>query len=67
MEKIAYAILLLLAGLWLVVLLVGLVAAFPFGLIGFLGLGAIALLFAKVLRERLASEEDDYYDHNIDK
>jgi hypothetical protein len=67
MERIAYGILLVLAGLWLIVLLAGLVAAFPIGLLGFLGLLAIGLLFAKVIRERLASKDDDYYAKHVDK
>ena len=67
MEKIAYAILLTLAGLWLLAMIFGLIAAFPFGLIGLLGLIAIGLLLFKVLRERVGSEEDDYYSKNVDR
>lgn len=67
MEKIAYAILLALAGLWLLAMIFGLIAAFPIGLIGFLGLIAIGLLFFKVVRDRIGSEEDDYYSKNVDR
>ena len=67
MEKIAYAILLTLAALWLLALIFGLIAAFPIGLVGFLGLIAIGLLFFKVLRERAGNEEDDYYSKNVDQ
>ncbi len=66
-EKIAYAILIGLAALLLVGLVVGAVAAWPYGVLGLLGLIAIALLFFKVLRERLASREDDHYSRNVDK
>ena len=67
MEKAAYAILLVLAGLWLLAKIGGMIAAFPFGILGLLVLVAIGLLFAKVLRERMASEEDDYYSKTIEK
>lgn len=67
MEKTAYAILLILAGLWLLAMVGGMIAAFPFGIIGLLVLLAFGLLFAKVVRERLASKEDDYYAKNVEK
>ncbi len=67
MEKVAYAILLVLAGLWLLAMIGGMIAAFPLGILGLLVLVAFGLLFAKVLRERMASEEDDYYSKTIEK
>lgn len=67
MEKTAYAILLLLAGLWLTAMVAGMIAAFPFGLLGLVGLLALGLLFIKVLRERLANAEDDHYEKNVDR
>ncbi|MCZ6765019.1 MAG: hypothetical protein O7C63_08820 [Alphaproteobacteria bacterium] len=67
MEKVAYAILLVLAGLWLLAMVGGMIAAFPLGILGLLVLVAFGLLFAKVLRERMASEEDDYYSKTIEK
>ena len=66
MEKVAYAILLVLAGLWVVAMLVGMVAALPFGIVGLLAFLAIGLLLIKVVRERLANKEDDYYSKNVD-
>ena len=45
----------------------GMIAAFPLGILGLLVLVAFGLLFAKVLRERMASEEDDYYSKTIEK
>jgi len=67
MEKTAYVILLGLAVLWVVAIIGGLIAAFPFGLIGLIGIVAIGLLFIKVVKERLASTEDNYYDKHVDK
>ena len=67
MEKTAYAILLALAALWLVAMIAGLIAAFPYGLLGLLALIAVGLLLIKVLRERIASAEDDYYSKHVDR
>ncbi len=67
MEKTAYALLLAVAVLWLIAMLVGMIAAFPFGLIGLVVIVAVGLLFIKVLRERLANKEDDYYANNVDR
>ena len=67
MEKTAYVILLALAALWLVAMIVGMVAAFPIGLLGLLGLLAVGLLLVKVLRERAANADDDYYAKHIDE
>ncbi len=66
-EKTAYAILLLLAVIWLAAMVVGMVAAFPFGVLGLLGLVAVGLLLIKVLRERLANADDDYYSKHVDQ
>lgn len=67
MEKTAYALLLGVAALWLIAMLVGMIAAFPLGLIGLVVIVAVGLLFIKVLRERLANKEDDYYANNVDR
>lgn len=67
MEKTAYAILLVIAGLWLLAIVAGFIAAFPYGILGLLVVVAIGLLFVKVLRERLANKEDDHYSKTVDK
>ncbi len=67
MEKLGYAILSGLAVLWLLGMVAGMIAAFPWGLTGLVALLAIGLLFAKVLQDRLASKEDDYYSKNVDQ
>ena len=67
MEYLGYILLAIVAVVWFVVVLIGIVAAFPYGLIGFVALGGIGLLFAKVVKDRLESEEDDYYSKNVEK
>jgi membrane protein implicated in regulation of membrane protease activity len=67
MEKTAYALLLAVAALWLIAMLVGMIVAFPFGLIGLVVIVAVGLLLIKVLRERRANKEDDYYANNVDR
>ena len=66
-EKLGYAILLMLAVLWVVAFVAGMIAALPYGLLGLAGIGAIAILFAKVVRDRSANTEDDYYSKNVEK
>ncbi len=67
MEKTAYGLLLALAMIWLLAVVGGMIALFPFGLLGLVALVAFGLLFIKVLRERLKSREDDHYDRNVDQ
>ncbi len=67
MEKAGYALLLIVAAAWLVAMVVGMVAAFPFGLLGLVALVGIGLLLIKVFREHLTSKEDRYYSKNVDK
>ena len=66
-EKLGYAILLVLALAWVAAFVAGMVAALPYGLLGLAGIGAIAILFAKVVRDRAANSEDDYYSRNVEK
>ena len=65
-EKIGYSLLALVAACWLLVVLFGVIVAFPFGLSGLLGIVGIGVLFIKVIRERLHSKDDDYYSKNVD-
>jgi hypothetical protein len=48
-------------------LLFGMIAAFPFGLLGLVPLVAILILLFVVVRGQLTSQEDDYYSKNIDQ
>ncbi|HZD59996.1 MAG TPA: hypothetical protein VE439_06035 [Anaerolineae bacterium] len=65
MEKVAYVILIIVAAFWLIAVLVGLIAAFPFGIIGLLAIISLGLLFAKALRDRLKSVKDDRYSRDV--
>ncbi|MFC1834904.1 hypothetical protein ACFL2Q_09240 [Thermodesulfobacteriota bacterium] len=67
MEKLAYGILLIVTIGWLVLMVVGMVAAYPFGIVGLFVLAAFGLLFYKVLSERLTSKEDEYYSKTVER
>ncbi len=67
MERIGYVLLSIVAAGWLIAIFAGMIAAFPFGLIGLLVLLGIGFLFAKVVKDRLENKEDDYYSKNVDK
>ena len=66
-EKIGYLCLGIVAFCYLLVLLVGIVAAFPFGLIGLIAIVGIGALLIKVLKERRANVEDDHYTKTVDR
>ena len=67
MERIGYILLSIIAIVWILGVVAGMVAAFPFGLIGLIVLVGIGLLFAKVVKDRINNTEDDYYSKNVDK
>ena len=67
MEKTAYFILLLVVLVWLVAMVVGMVAAFPMGLIGLVAIVGLGLLFVKALKERLSSSKTDRYTKEVEK
>ena len=67
MERIGYILLSVVAAIWLMAILAGMIAAFPFGLIGLIVLAGIGFLFAKVIKDRINNKEDDYYSKNVDK
>jgi hypothetical protein len=67
MEKIGYVLLLIVAVCWLIAMLVGMIAAFPLGIIGLLAILGIGFLFAKVVRDRLTNKEDDHYSKTVEK
>jgi CHASE2 domain-containing sensor protein len=66
-EKVGYGALGVVAVCYLIAMLYGVIAAFPFGLLILLGLLGVGVLLVKVLKERMASKEDDYYDQNVEK
>ena len=67
MEYIGYILLGIVAFCWLIAMIVGMVAAFPVGVIGIIAIVGIGFLFAKVLKDRLANKEDDHYSKTVEK
>ena len=66
-EKVGYTCLGLVAVLYFLAMLGGMIALFPFGLLGFIVLFGFGALFMKVLKERIKSPEDRYYSDNIER
>ena len=66
-ETVGYTALGVVVVLYFLAVLFGIIALFPFGLIGLIVLIGIGALFLKVVKERLANKEDDYYSKNVDK
>jgi len=54
-EKVAYFLLALVAVCWILDVVIGMIVAFPFGLIGLVAITALGILLVKVFRDRLAS------------
>ncbi len=67
MERLAYAILIAVALAWLYGMVRGMVELLPYGLVGLAALAGIGLLFAKVVKDRVESAEDDHYSKNVDR
>lgn len=53
------------AALYGLAIFLGLLAAWPWGLIGLVFIGIIGYLFFNVLAQRLSNKEDDYYEKNV--
>jgi F0F1-type ATP synthase assembly protein I len=66
-EKIGYICLGLVAVCYLVAMLAGMVATFPFGLIGLVAIVGVGALLIKVIKERRSNAEDDHYSKTVDK
>ena len=66
-EKVGYTCLGLVAVLYLLAMLGGMIALFPFGLLGFVVLFGVGALLMKVLKERMNNPEDKYYSDNIER
>ena len=67
LELVGYVLLGVVAVLWIVAMFAGMIMAFPYGLIGLVGLVGVGLLLIKVLKERMTNPEDDYYSKNVEK
>lgn len=66
-EKIGYTCLGGLAVLYILAMIIGMIAAMPLGLIGLVAFIGIGALLVKVITERIANKEDDYYSQNVKK
>ena len=67
MEKIGYVLLGIAAVCWIIAVIVGVIVAFPVGIIGLIAIVGIGFLFVKVIKDRLENKEDDHYSKNVDK
>jgi hypothetical protein len=66
-EKWGYSLLGIIAIAYLIALFVGMIAVFPFGILGLVFIAALGILMIKVVKERLQNKEDDYYNKEVDK
>ncbi|MFC1527854.1 hypothetical protein ACFL0J_04770 [Candidatus Neomarinimicrobiota bacterium] len=67
MEIIGYILLGIASVCWIIAIIIGVVVVFPIGIIGLIAILGIGFLFAKVIKDRLESKEDDYYSNTVDK
>ena len=67
MENIGYILLGIVAVCWIIAIIVGVIVAFPVGIIGLIAIIGIGFLFAKVIKDRIENKEDDHYSKNIKK
>jgi len=67
MEYIGYFLLAIVVIIWIIAMIVGLIIAFPFGLIGLVAILGLGLLLIKVITDRMKNKEDDHYSKNVDK
>lgn len=67
METIGYILLAIVAVVWVIAMIVGLVSSLPVGIVGLIAIVGIGLLLAKVIKERLANKEDDHYSKHVHK
>jgi len=67
LERLGYIFLVVALIVWIYLMIKGLIQALPEGLIGFIVIAGLGLLFIKVVRDRVKNKEDDYYDKNVKK
>ena len=67
LEIIGYVLLGIVFCVYAIAVVVGLVAVFPWGVIGLLAIVGIGLLLIKVIGERLRNTEDNYYSKHVDQ
>ena len=67
MVRVGYALLAIAAIGYVAVLIRGLIAAFPWGIVGLIAIVGFGLLLIRVLKDRLSSKEDDYYSKHVER
>ena len=67
MEYLGYFFLAIVVVVWIIAMVVGMIVAFPFGIIGLIAITGVGLLLIKVITDRLSNKEDDHYSQNVDK
>ena len=66
-ERWGYSLLAIIMIIYMIAMFIGMIAAFPYGLLGFLFVAGLGILMVKVLKERMRNKEDDYYSREVDK
>lgn len=67
LDTIVLILVCVLAALWLLVLLAGLIAAWPVGLIGLAVIAIPGYVLHRVIADRLRNREDDHYEKTVDR
>lgn len=67
LERLGYLFLIVALIVWIYLLIKGLIMIFPEGIIGFIAITGLGILFLKVVKDRINNKEDDYYDKNVEK
>jgi hypothetical protein len=67
MEYLGYFLLAIVVIIWIIAMVIGMIVAFPFGIIGLVAITGVGLLLIKVISDRLQNKEDDHYSKNVDK
>jgi len=66
-EKLGYSLLAVIVIIYMIAMFIGMIATFPYGLLGLIFVAGVGVLMIKVLKERIRNKEDDYYSSEVDK
>ena len=67
LDKLALIAVIAAAVLWSSVMLLGMMAAWPFGLPALICFLIAGYFLYRVIRDRLSNAEDDYYENHVDQ
>lgn len=67
LDTLILAFVCLAAVAWVLVIVAGMIAAWPFGIPGLLLVGIGGYIVYRVVSDRLRNAEDDYYEKNVDR